>query len=78
MFIENGPDNQGRKNLKVIGVEHVATSLARHGLRPISVASNSVAIFLNQMFTALSELIQGDCETGALKESYISKVYELL
>ncbi|XP_020112570.1 WASH complex subunit SWIP-like isoform X3 [Ananas comosus] len=77
MFIENGPDNQGRKNLKVIGVEHVATSLARHGLRPISVASNSVTMFLNQMFTALSELIQGDCETGALKESYISKQQEL-
>ncbi|XP_072994798.1 uncharacterized protein [Typha latifolia] len=70
MFIESDPNNQKRKNLRVIHVEHVASSLAMYGLRSVSAASDSVLKFLTEMFTDLSELLKDDIEIELLKDSY--------
>lgn len=74
IFIEKVPSGQFRRNLRVISVDHVASSIARHGLRPISTASNSVLKFLTEMFTTLSELLQDKfVQSDLLKESYFWK-----
>ncbi|XP_077235545.1 uncharacterized protein LOC143877406 isoform X2 [Tasmannia lanceolata] len=58
VFIEKVTSGQGRKTLRVVGVEHVASSIATHGLGTMSTALSSVFEFVTQKIAALSELLQ--------------------
>ncbi|KAG1360735.1 putative WASH complex subunit 4 [Cocos nucifera] len=70
IFVEKVPNGQYRKSLRVISVDHVASAIALHGLRPISTASISVLKFLTEMFATLSELLQDKLvQSDLLKES---------
>ncbi|XP_010934687.1 uncharacterized protein [Elaeis guineensis] len=70
IFIEKVPNGQHRKSLRVISVDHVASSIALHGLRPISTASISVLKFLTEMFATLSKLLEDKLvQSDLLKES---------
>lgn len=68
VFIENDLDGQGRKNLRVLCVEHIASSTAMCNLQQISAASDSILMFLNRMFVDLHELLQSDSEIDLLKD----------
>lgn len=60
-------------------MDRVASSIALHGLRPISTASISVSKFLIEMFTTLSELLQDKLvQSDLLKEPNFWKVVILL
>ncbi|KAF8379323.1 hypothetical protein HHK36_028757 [Tetracentron sinense] len=58
LFIEKVSSCEGRKTLRVVGVEHVASSVATHGLGTISNGIDSVLKFLTQKMTNLSELLE--------------------
>lgn len=74
VFIENDLDGQGRKNLRVLCVEHIASSTAMCNLQQISAASDSILMFLNRMFVDLHELLQSDSEIDLLKDFKHSEV----
>ncbi|XXG67338.1 hypothetical protein AAC387_Pa06g0709 [Persea americana] len=61
VFIEKVSNVQGKKNLRVFGVEHVTSSVASHGQGIISVAISSFFRFLTEKTAFLSELLQDNC-----------------
>lgn len=58
IFIEKAPNRQGRKNMRLIDVEHVASSMGIHGLKTIQSASTSIFDYLSQMLTTLAETLK--------------------
>ncbi|XP_062233658.1 uncharacterized protein LOC133930903 isoform X2 [Phragmites australis] len=68
MFIENDLDGQGRKNLRVLCVEHIASSTAMCSLQQTSAALDSILTFLERMFVNLHALLQSDTEIDLLKD----------
>ncbi|OEL37588.1 WASH complex subunit 7, partial [Dichanthelium oligosanthes] len=68
MFIENDLDGQGRKNLRVICVEHIASSTATCSLQQISAALDTIFMFLDRMLLDLDALLQSDTELDLLKD----------
>jgi hypothetical protein len=68
IFIENDLDGQGRKNLRVLCVEHIASSTAMCSLQQISAALDSILMFLDRMFLDLDALLQSDTELDFLKD----------
>ncbi|KAL6606587.1 hypothetical protein ACP70R_042240 [Stipagrostis hirtigluma subsp. patula] len=68
MFIENDLDGQGRKNFRVLCVEHVASSTAMCSLHQLAAASDSILTFLYRMFMDLHALFQSDIEIDLLKD----------
>ncbi|KAK3128319.1 hypothetical protein QOZ80_6BG0459880 [Eleusine coracana subsp. coracana] len=58
MFIENDLDGQGRKHLRVLCVEHIASSTAMCNMQQISAAMDSILVFLDRMFIDLNALLQ--------------------
>uniref|UniRef100_A0A0E0L7H8 WASH complex subunit 4 N-terminal domain-containing protein n=1 Tax=Oryza punctata TaxID=4537 RepID=A0A0E0L7H8_ORYPU len=68
MFIENDLGGQGRKNLRVLCVNHIASSAAMCNLQRISAYINSIFIFLNRMFVDLHALLQRDTEIDLLRD----------
>ncbi|CAN6208853.1 unnamed protein product [Urochloa humidicola] len=68
MFIENVLDAQGRKTLRVLCVEHIASSTAICSLQQISAALDTILVFLDRMFLDLDALLQSDTELDLLKD----------
>ncbi|CAL5050704.1 unnamed protein product [Urochloa decumbens] len=68
MFIENDLDGQGRKNLRVLCVEHIASSTAICSLQQISAAWDTISVFLDRMLLDLDALLQSDTELDLLKD----------
>ncbi|XP_043716643.1 WASH complex subunit 4-like isoform X2 [Telopea speciosissima] len=58
VLIEKVSSCQGRKALRVVGVEHVALSIATHGLGTIYTAIDSVLKLLTEKIIDLSKLLQ--------------------
>ncbi|THU58110.1 hypothetical protein C4D60_Mb03t10730 [Musa balbisiana] len=73
VFVENVPKGQNKKNLRLIGVEDIARSIAIHGLSRICKASDSVSQLLKQMFTILSQLLQDKFWTDSSKDHIFLK-----
>ncbi|XP_064999104.1 uncharacterized protein LOC135633505 isoform X4 [Musa acuminata AAA Group] len=73
VFVENVPKGQNKKNLRLIGVEDIARSIAIHSLSRICKASDSVSQLLKQMFTILSQLLQDKFWTGSSKDHIFLK-----
>lgn len=67
MFIENDLDGQGRKNLRVVCVEHITSSTALCSLQQISAALDAILMFLDRMLLDLDVLLQSDTELDLLK-----------
>ncbi|XP_066370406.1 uncharacterized protein [Miscanthus floridulus] len=68
MFIENDLDGQGRKNLRVFCVEHIASSTAMCSLQQISAALDSILMFLDRMVLDLDVLLQSNADVHMLKD----------
>jgi hypothetical protein len=62
MFIENDQDGQGRKHLKVLQVDNIASSTTMCNLQQISAAIDSILAFLDQMFIDFNALIKSGTE----------------
>ncbi|KAF8732817.1 hypothetical protein HU200_015159 [Digitaria exilis] len=67
MFIENDLDGQGRKNLRVLCVEHITSSTAMCTVQQISAALDAILVFLDRMLLDLDALLQSDPELDLLK-----------
>ncbi|KAL6007979.1 hypothetical protein ACLOJK_033484 [Asimina triloba] len=70
IFIEKLSTDQGRKSLRIIGVEHISSSLATHGGGIIPVALSSVFKFLKQELASLSELLQDNLVKSHLVKEF--------
>ncbi|XP_058104663.1 uncharacterized protein LOC131248403 isoform X2 [Magnolia sinica] len=69
IFIEKVSIGQSKKSLRIIGVEHFASSVATHGRGIVSAAVSSVLKFLKQKLASLSELLQDNfVKSHLLKE----------
>uniref|UniRef100_A0A0D9WLI9 WASH complex subunit 4 N-terminal domain-containing protein n=1 Tax=Leersia perrieri TaxID=77586 RepID=A0A0D9WLI9_9ORYZ len=68
MFVENDLGGQGRKNLRVLCVDHIASSAAMCNLQRISAYLDSIFIFLNRMVVDLHALLQSDIEIDLLRD----------
>ncbi|KAF2925063.1 uncharacterized protein [Oryza sativa Japonica Group] len=68
MFIENDLGGQGRKNLRVLCVDHIASSAAMCNLQRISAYIDSIFVFLNRMFVDLHALLQSNIEIDLLRD----------
>ncbi|TVU12764.1 hypothetical protein EJB05_46421, partial [Eragrostis curvula] len=77
MFIENDLDGQGRKHLRVLCVEHIASSTAMCNLKQISSALGSILAFLDRMFIDLNALLQSGTEIDLkdFKQSENTRVF---
>ncbi|KAJ4950569.1 hypothetical protein NE237_027401 [Protea cynaroides] len=58
VLVEKVSSCQGRKTLRVVSMEHVASTIATHGLGTIYTAINSVLKFLTPKIIDLSKLLQ--------------------
>jgi hypothetical protein len=74
MFIENDLGGQGRKNLRVLCVDHIASSAAMCNLQRISAYIDSIFVFLNRMFVDLHALLQSNIEIDLLRDFKQSEV----
>uniref|UniRef100_A0A0E0DWD2 WASH complex subunit 4 N-terminal domain-containing protein n=1 Tax=Oryza meridionalis TaxID=40149 RepID=A0A0E0DWD2_9ORYZ len=74
MFIENDLGGQGRKNLRVLCVDHIASSAATCNLQRISAYIDSIFVFLNRMFVDLHALLQSNIEIDLLRDLKQSEV----
>uniref|UniRef100_A0A0E0A4P5 WASH complex subunit 4 N-terminal domain-containing protein n=1 Tax=Oryza glumipatula TaxID=40148 RepID=A0A0E0A4P5_9ORYZ len=74
MFIENDLGGQGRKNLRVLCVDHIASSAATCNLQRISAYIDSIFVFLNRMFVDLHALLQSNIEIDLLRDFKQSEV----
>lgn len=75
MFIENDLGGQGRKNLRVLCVDHIASSAAMCNLQRISAYIDSIFVFLNRMFVDLHALLQSNIEIDLLRDFKQSELY---
>ncbi|XP_040380972.1 WASH complex subunit 4-like isoform X2 [Oryza brachyantha] len=68
MFVENDLGGQDRKNLRILCVDHIASSAATCNLQRISAYLDSIFIFLNQMVVNLHALLQSEIEIDLLRD----------
>ncbi|ERN13296.1 hypothetical protein AMTR_s00041p00059380 [Amborella trichopoda] len=70
VFIERVSSDQGRKTIRIISVDHVASSVATHGLGIIDTVMHSINYFLEEKIASLSEVFQDDHFRSQLLKEY--------